>query len=238
MSSGIALPHWSDLVLWYLAFLMSIVAHESAHAWAALKLGDHTAHAEGLVTLDPVPHLRREPFGAVVVPLLSYVFGGWMIGWASTPYSRVWAQRAPKAAALMALAGPLANLGLVILAALLIRVGILFDYFRPPSKIGFSMVVTAPGGGVPEGLAMLLSILFTINLILLVFNLLPLPPMDGSAILPLVLSHDAALRYRNLVQNSSLSFLGLFLAWKFFGEVFSPLHLMAIKLLYPGLGYH
>jgi len=229
------MPPWSELVLWYLAFLVSIVTHEAAHAWTAMRLGDRTAFEGGLVTLDPTPHIRREPLGTVVVPLLSFLLGGWMIGWASTPYSRDWALRDPKRAALMALAGPLANLGLVLLAVLAIRLGLICGYFRPPGHIGFTTVVTAPGG-IPEGLAVLLSIFFTLNLILLLFNLLPLPPMDGSGIIPLLLSREAGLRYRGLIESSGLSLLGLMLAWHFFGDIFRPLQQLAIQLIYPGHG--
>jgi Zn-dependent protease len=232
------MPNLSELVLWYLAFLAAIVAHEAAHAWAALKLGDPTARDGGQVTLDPFPHIRREPVGALVVPIVSYILGGWMIGWASTPYDRAWALRYPCRAALMALAGPLANLLMVLAAALLIRLGIACDVFAAPARIGFANLVAAPLGGMWDGLAMLLSIFFSLNLLLLIFNLLPLPPLDSSAIVPLLLSERLALSYRKLVQNSAAAMLGLVLAWKFFSAVFRPLHLLAVNFLYPGAGYH
>ncbi|MEZ4601008.1 MAG: hypothetical protein R2940_14565 [Syntrophotaleaceae bacterium] len=228
----------SELLLWYFAFLAAIVAHEAAHAWAALKLGDPTARDGGQVTLNPFPHVRREPVGALVVPIVSYAIGGWMIGWASAPYDRAWALRYPRRAALMALAGPLANLAVVLAAALLIRLGILLDVFAIPSSISFTSLVAAPYGGVWDGLAMLISIFFSLNLLLLVFNLLPLPPLDGSAIVPLLLSNKLALSYRRLLDSSTAAMLGLLLAWKFFGTVFRPLQLLAVNLLYPGVGYH
>jgi Zn-dependent protease len=232
------MPNLSEMILWYLGFLAAIVVHEAAHAWTALKLGDPTARNGGQVTLDPFPHIRREPIGALVVPIVSYVLGGWMIGWASTPYDRAWALRYPRRAALMALAGPLANLLMVLAAALLIRLGIALDVFAAPASIGFTRLVAAPPGGVWQGLAMLISIFFSLNLLLLIFNLLPLPPLDGSAIVPLLLSEKLALSYRRLLDNSSAAMLGLLLAWKFFGTVFRPLQLLAINLLYPGAGYH
>jgi len=235
---GLNLPSWSELVLWYLAFIVAIVAHEAAHAWAAFRLGDLTAYKGGQVTLDPIPHIRREPMGTVVVPLLSFLAGGWMIGWASTPYDRAWADRQPRHAALMALAGPMANLGLLLGSGLLIRLGMALGYFHAPGKIGFTSVVASVQPGIPHGLAVLLSIFFSLNLILLVFNLLPLPPMDGSAILALAMSDDTARRYRRFIERSGFAFLGLILAWKFFGEIIRPLRLLAIQLLYPGTPYH
>lgn len=233
-----SMPNLSELVLWYLAFLAAIVTHEAAHAWAAFKLGDPTARDGGQVTLDPFPHIRREPIGALVVPIVSFLLGGWMIGWASTPYDRAWAQCYPRRAALMALAGPLANLLMVLAAALLIRLGIVFDVFAVPDRIGFASLVATHHAGVWEGLAMLLSIFFSLNLLLLIFNLLPVPPLDGSAIVPLLLSQKQALSYRKLIENSAASMLGLVLAWKFFGAIFRPLQLLAVNLLYPGAGYH
>lgn len=231
-------PGWSELVLWYLSFIAAIVAHEAAHAWAAFKLGDPTAYQGGQVTLDPIPHIRREPMGTVVVPLLSFVAGGWMIGWASTPYDRAWADRQPRYAALMALAGPMANLALLLGSGVLIRLGMVLGYFHAPGKIGFTSVVASYQPGVPHGLAVLLSIFFSLNLILLVFNLLPLPPMDGSAIVALAMSDATARRYRQFIERSGFAFLGLILAWKFFGEIIRPLRLLAIQLLYPGAHYN
>ena len=97
---------WGLFGLWYVAFLFSLTVHEASHALAALKLGDPTAYRGGQVTLNPLPHMRREPFGTIVVPALSYIFAGWMMGWASAPYDPVWADRHPRRAGWMALAGP------------------------------------------------------------------------------------------------------------------------------------
>src|SRR5450755_3711119 len=107
----------SNGILWYIAFLYSTTCHEAAHAWAAFRLGDPTAFLGGQVSLNPWPHLRREPVGMVVVPVACWVLGGWLMGWASAPYSREWARTYPRRAGLMALAGPAANLCLALAAA-------------------------------------------------------------------------------------------------------------------------
>src|SRR6185436_10638400 len=112
-------------LVWYVVFLLSTTAHEASHALVAKLGGDLTAAHGGQVSLDPLPHIRREPFGMVVFPILSYVMGGWMMGWASAPYDPHWAQRYPKRAAWMSLAGPGANFALAILAGILMRAGIL-----------------------------------------------------------------------------------------------------------------
>jgi hypothetical protein len=66
----------AEAPLWYVAFLLSVTCHEAAHAWAALRLGDDTASRGGQVTLNPMPHIQREPLGMVVVPLVSLFLGG------------------------------------------------------------------------------------------------------------------------------------------------------------------
>lgn len=226
----------TDGLLWYVVFLFSTVCHEAAHAWSAMKLGDRTAYEGGQVTIDPLPHLRREPFGTIVVPILSFLVGGWMIGWASAPYDPLWAMRYPKRSALMSLAGPATNLLLLILAALAIRTGLYYGVFRAPESISFT-ALTVGDGRVAAAFAALLSVGFSLNLILFVFNLIPLPPLDGSGVVPLVLPEDTARRYLDFVRHPAFSLFGLLVAWRLFSPIFHPLHLIAINLLYPGLEY-
>ena len=223
-------------LVWYVVFLFSITVHEAAHAFAALKLGDPTAYHGGQVTLNPVPHIQREPFGTVVVPVVSYLLSGWTMGWASAPYDPYWADRYPRRAAWMALAGPISNLLLVITAGLAIRVGMLAGLLHAPETVTFAQVTAATGGGA-EALATLLSVLFSLNLLLFAFNLIPLPPLDGAAVLPLVLPEGAARAWSELIRQPMVALLGLLAAWKLIGQVFWPLQLLALQLLYPGLGY-
>ncbi len=99
LSSGMT-PQFLLLgVIWYIVFLFSTTCHEGAHALIARIGGDPTAFHGGQVTLNPWPHIRREPFGLVVVPILSYFVAHWMIGWASAPYDPAWQQRYPRRAA-------------------------------------------------------------------------------------------------------------------------------------------
>ena len=101
-------------VVWLIVFVVSITAHEAAHALAAYVGGDPTAYQGGQVSLNPLPHMRREPFGMVLAPLLSTFTIGFPIGWASTPYDPLWEERHPRRAAWMAAAGPAANLALAV----------------------------------------------------------------------------------------------------------------------------
>src|SRR5215217_6143925 len=103
------MPDVADAIIYYIVFLFSTTLHEAAHAWAAKRGGDLTAYHGGQVSLSPVPHIRREPFGMLVLPLASSLLTGWPFGYASAPYDREWARREPRKAAWMALAGPAAN---------------------------------------------------------------------------------------------------------------------------------
>jgi Zn-dependent protease len=229
-----------ELVLgavWYVALLFSLTFHEAAHAWAAKRGGDPTAYLGGQVSLDPRPHIRRETMGTVIVPLLSYALSGWMIGWASTPFDPRWAAAHPRRAGWMALAGPAANLLLVFAAAIVIRVGIFVGIFEPPHAIGFTHMVAALEGTTASALAPLLSVLFTLNLLLCVFNLIPLPPLDGAGVMALILPESAAERFRQAMANPSFALMGIVVAWFVIGPIFRPVHLFAVNLLYPELSY-
>ncbi|MGD1085306.1 MAG: site-2 protease family protein [Verrucomicrobiota bacterium] len=227
---------------WYLAFLFSTTLHEASHALVALRLGDDTAARGGQVTLDPIPHIRREPVGMVVVPFLSYfLMGGWMIGWASAPYDPEWANRNPRRAAVMAVAGPAANLLLCLTAALVIRLGLWAGWFHAPDAITMTHMVAANPGGGYEKLrvfaGVLCSIFFSLNLLLFAFNLIPLPPLDGSSVPLLFLSHPAAEKYTAFAKSPGMAMVGLILAWQLFGPFASRLQDWAIGLLYPGIHY-
>jgi Zn-dependent protease len=223
---------------WFVVFVFSTTLHEAGHALAAWKLGDPTAYEGGQVSLNPLPHIRREPVGMLLVPLVSFAATHWMMGWASAPYDPSWAHRYPKRAALMAAAGPAANLLLVLIAGLLIRIGVWTGTFYAPDTANFSVVTAAVDGSWAQGAVIPLSVLFSLNLLLFAFNLLPLPPLDGSAILPGFMSDEAARRFHGLIRQPFFSMIGLLAAWQVFPAISAPLQTLALNLLYPGAGYH
>src|SRR5450432_1625621 len=143
-------------VVWYVVFLLSTTCHEAAHAFVARMGGDLTAFHGGQATLDPLPHIRREPFGMVIFPILSYAVGGWMMGWASAPYDPLWSLRYPRRAAWMSLAGPGANYSLAILAAILIHLGMWTGLLMPPESASFTHVVEGTSTGFASGAALFL----------------------------------------------------------------------------------
>ena len=223
-----------DGLTWYVVFLFSTCCHEAAHAWSAHRLGDDTAYRGGQVSLHPLPHIQREPIGMVVVPLLSYFFGGWMIGWASAPYDPDWATRYPRRSALMALAGPAANLALILAAAILIRLGCEWGFFQATGHGSFLNLIGDSGnhGVLGEYLSKLLSLCFCLNLLLCAFNLLPVPPLDGSSIPLFFLEGRTMERYFETMRQPAFSMIGLIVAWRVFDFVFPPLFSTAANLLY------
>jgi Zn-dependent protease len=224
--------------VWFVAFLLSLTCHEASHALVAKWGGDPTAFHGGQVTLNPIPHIKREPFGTIFVPLLTYFLSGWMMGWASAPYDPNWQRRHPRRAAWMALAGPVANMVLVLVAALAIHAGILAGIFHSPASANFTHVVGAAPGAVAGGLAAFLSIMFSLNLLLAAFNLLPVPPLDGHTAVGIFLKERVALRFVEMTRNPAFMLLGIIIAWRLFDYIFNPLFTLGLNLLYPGLRYH
>lgn len=222
-------------ICWYVTFLFCTTLHEAAHAWVAKLGGDMTAYYGGQVSIDPVPHIRREPIGMVVLPVISLLISGWPFGYASAPYDPYWAERYPKRAAWMALAGPTANLLTAVVAGVLIRIGYSSGVFEVPDSISITIVAIGAREGIWSVLALFLSMLFSLGLILTVFNLLPIPPLDGSGALPLFLSNENTLKYRQMMNQPGFVWIGLIIAWNIFGPIFRPVFHVAIGLLYPWL---
>ena len=223
----------------YAVFVFSVTVHEAAHAWAAMRGGDLTAYLGGQVSLDPIPHMKREPFGMVILPILSVAMSGFPIGYASAPFNPSWAARYPRRAAWMALAGPGANLAMTHMGGLVIGLGVSAGYFEPPDSLGFRHVTAAvpDAGDLASSTAFLLSIFFSMNLLLFVRNMLPVPPLDGSGALALVLPDRWIDGYRSLFSQPIVAIVALLAVWNFAGEVFRPCFFFAVSLLYPEIEY-
>lgn len=232
------MPDLGEGLVYYVVFLFSTTLHEAAHAWAAKRGGDLTAYHGGQVSLDPLPHIRRAPFGMVGLPIISVLISGWPFGFASAPYDPNWARRHPRRAAWMALAGPAANLLLILVAALAINAGVWLGYFYAPDSVFFGQVTAASTEGIGDAIAFFLSALFSLNLVLCVLNLLPIPPLDGSGALPLLLKPETVPKYQDFIWSQpALGWIGIFVAWQVFDFIFDPFFLLAVNLLYPGVSY-
>lgn len=198
----------------FVVFLFSTTCHEAAHALVAKLGGDETASQGGQVTLNPVPHIQREPWGMVVIPILMLIFTGSIIGWASAPYDPNWERRHPHRAAWMALAGPATNYTLMLIAAVGLRMGWHQGWLHPKSF--------------PETL---LAALFSLNLLLGTFNLLPVTPLDGSTVIMLFMPAYRAQRYLDWLRGNQYGLLGLVLALFAFRYLYAPIEAFATELL-------
>lgn len=228
-----------SFLLWYFAFLFSITLHEAAHAWAAYRGGDRTAYLGGQVSLNPLPHIRREPLGTVLVPIFTFFRDGWMMGWASAAYNPLWASRHPRQAGLMAAAGPASNLLMVVALFAALKALLLMGLVEVPRSFGFSRLVDPAGDGAPVwafAACRLASILLNLNLVFFCFNLLPLPPLDGCGIVSGLAGGRLADVFRFLEGNPALTLLGLLLAWLVFPRLFFPVWILVLRLLYAGGG--
>jgi Zn-dependent protease len=215
-------PHALTLgFIFYVAFLFSTTCHEAAHALVAKLGGDPTAALGGQVSLNPIPHIRRSPYGMVIFPLLSFFFlNGSMIGFASAPYNPDWARRHPHRAGLMALAGPATNFSLMLLAAVALRVGNSLGLLRWDSYSG------------PHGFAAVsLFVLFSLNLLLGVFNLLPVPPLDGSSVITLFMSEERARGYLDWIRGGTFAMPGILVSLLIFRYIFPPIQSFVASLL-------
>lgn len=228
-------------LIWYIVFLFSTTCHEASHALVAKIGGDLTAFHGGQVTLNPAPHISREPFGMVLMPILSYLLGGGMIGWASAPYDPFWQQRYPRRAALMSLAGPAANFLLAVLAGVGIHFGIRAGIFQLPEVATYARVTEVvdvyTASKMSTFAASTLSILFFQNVLLGTFNLLPMPPLDGGSGITILMSEQTALRFLEFIRQPGFQMAGMIIAWLVFGRLFNPIFTVALNLLYPGARY-
>jgi Zn-dependent protease len=222
--------------IWFVAFLFSTTVHEAMHALVAWKGGDPTAYHGGQVSLSPIPHIRREPVGMLIVPLLTALTQGWAMGWASAPYDPVWAERHPKRAALMAAAGPVGNFMVAIVAFVLIKIGLVVGIFVAPARANISHVV-AMASGEADLASTALSVLLMLNVLLGTFNLLPLPPLDGGSVFSIFLPESLGRRVREFQRNGAFSMIGLVVAWRVFPLLTGPLFSAVLRLVHPGAAY-
>ena len=175
-------------ILFYTVLLISLVVHEAAHALAALWGGDKTAYLGGQVTLNPMPHIRREPFGTVLLPIGMLILssGQMCMGYAHTPIDPIWAYRHPNKAALMSAAGPMSNFLLATIAALTLKILIGMQLIEAHNRTSL-WELFLPADGSTDGflfaVCQICVVFVLLNLLLGLLNLIPWPPLDGAGIL-------------------------------------------------------
>jgi Zn-dependent protease len=169
--------------------LFAITIHEASHGWAAYKMGDPTAYAMGRVTLNPIAHI--DPVGTILLPLILVVMGAPPFGWAKPVPVNPMNLRDPRRDNLIiSAAGPLSNFSVAFIALMGIK---LFKILNP------GLLYTYRGlSGPAEGIFMILYLTVIINVILAVFNLIPIPPLDGSGVLMGLISEEAAEKFEQI----------------------------------------
>jgi len=207
-----------QIAIFALPVIFAITMHEAAHGYAARHFGDSTAYMLGRISLNPLRHI--DPIGTILVPLLTYFLGGILFGWAKPVPVNFNNLRNPKKDMLwVAAAGPASNLAMALFWALMIKIAVLApdNYFAAPlAEMGAAGV--------------------TINVVLMVLNLLPLPPLDGGRIAVSVLPNPMSYRFAQL-EPYGMIILVILLATNILGVILRPLINLTMKLLASLFGF-
>jgi len=207
------MPDLQTLFIWIIPVLFAITLHEAAHGWIASKFGDHTARMMGRVTLNPVKHI--DPVGTILVPAALLIMStGFIFGWAKPVPINFNALRSPKSGMIwVALAGPGANL--------IMAIGWLLVFFLA-IKMNIPILQRMADAGI------------LINILLAVFNLLPIPPLDGSRVISALLPNPLAYRYNQLEQYGFFILIGLmflggftYIVWPIVGLVLNWMSILS-----------
>jgi len=204
------------IAIWIVPVLLGITVHEVAHGWVARKLGDNTAFMLGRLTLNPLKHV--DPMGTILIPgMLLLLQAGFIFGYAK-PVPINWKNlRQPKRdMALVAVAGPVANLLMAVGWALLLRLGLLLG------DNGLALVYMGVAG-------------ITINAILMVLNLLPLPPLDGGRVLTGLLPGPMAYKFSRIEPYGFFILIGLLITGVL-GLILWPLISLFMSMMVPVSG--
>lgn len=225
-----------NFIIWFIVLLFSLSFHEAAHAWTSERFGDSTGRYQGRITLNPIAHI--DVFGTILFPIIGFITHFPLLGWAKPVQTNplLWRDKT-KANISVSAAGPISNFILAAIAFVIIKVmtnslliyplgGYMFDVVVPISQV-------VPGYSQPafmEPLAKFLSVMLMLNVSLGVFNLIPVPPLDGSHVLEEVLPYGmqeayAQIRPYGFLLLYALLFLNVLTA------IFIPVHSAIVMLL-------
>lgn len=176
------LPIVYQIFIWAIPVLFAVTLHEVGHGWAANKLGDSTAKDMGRLSLNPLKHI--DPIGTIAIPLLTFFLSGFVFGWAK-PVPVNWSQlrNTKRDIALVALAGPAANLLMIFFWLIIAKI---FIASAEQGDFGANLLTLMAWAGI------------VINSLLMILNLFPLPPLDGSRVVFSLLPTQLAYRYAKL----------------------------------------
>jgi len=221
-----------SIIISLFVLLFAITIHEASHAWAAYKMGDPTAHGMGRISLNPIAHI--DPIGTVLLPLVLVLVGAPAFGWAKPVMVNPYNLKNPRRDNLwISLAGPAANMTAAAAALFLILILKLLS----PGLTGFLRNFLVYKQGFPrgfyplQGLALILFYAVLVNTYLAVFNLIPVPPLDGSGVLTGLLPDEAARRYERIRPFGFIIVLGL-IYLGFLDIIIRPLQLFIFTLIF------
>ena len=204
------------ICIYALPILFAMTVHEAAHGYVAKYFGDLTADRMGRISLNPLKHI--DPFGTILLPALTVMLGGILFGWAKPVPVNFANLRNPKKDMLwVAAAGPAANLVMAIFWALMIKLSI-----SMPETIAYPLALMGNAG-------------VTINIVLMVLNLLPLPPLDGGRIAVSLLPHDLAQPFAQ-IERYGFIILIVLLFTGVLGKILMPVIGLVNSLIFGLLG--
>ena len=201
--------------------LFAITVHEASHGWAALKMGDPTAYHLGRITLNPIPHI--DPIGTVLLPAMLIIMGAPPFGWAKpVPVNPLNLKDPRRDNLIISIAGPASNFLVAFVAFIILKIVL---------NLSPSMYY---GGGAAKVLSPIIQILFMtilLNVILAVFNLIPIPPLDGSGVVMGLISEEAAQKYEQ-IRPYGFFILILLIMTGFIGRILGVVYEIVFRLVY------
>lgn len=218
-----------NLIIWFIVLLFSLSFHEAAHAWTSEKFGDDTGRLQGRITLNPMAHI--DLFGTVLFPIFSALSGIPLLGWAKPVQTNPlrWRDKT-KANICVSAAGPISNFILAAVAFIVIKS--LITVGAVTLRGGYyTLVQPFPGeAGFMAPLSVFLSVMLLLNIGLGVFNLIPVPPLDGSHVLEELLPRPMAEAYDQIRPYGFLLLYGLMFLGVF-GAIFIPVYQFVLMML-------
>jgi Zn-dependent protease len=218
-----------NLIIWFIVLLFSLSFHEAAHAWTSEKFGDYTGRAQGRITLNPLAHI--DPFGTIVFPIVSALFSIPLLGWAKPVQTNplLWRDKT-RANIMVSAAGPISNFILATVAFIIIK-GLIAAGMIYVRGGYYTLVQPVPGeAAFMAPLAVFLSVMLMLNIMLGIFNLIPVPPLDGSHVLEELLPYNMAQAYEQIRPYGFLLLYGLMFLGVF-GAIFIPVYKVVLYML-------